>query len=125
MSINKAILVGNVGNEPKIQTYSNGNVAQFPLATTERGYTLKNGTQVPDRTEWHNLIAWGKTADVIAKYVHKGSKLYIEGKIKTRSYDDNQGRKCYITEIHVDVMELLDPKPSNSNQSNNGNDITF
>ena len=125
MSINKAILVGNVGNEPKIQTYSNGNVAQFPLATTERGYTLKNGTQVPDRTEWHNCIAWGKTADVVAKYVHRGSKLYIEGKIKTRSYDDNQGRKCYITEIHVDVMELLDPKPSNSNQSNNGNDITF
>lgn len=125
MSINKAILVGNVGNEPKIQTYSNGNVAQFPLATTERGYTLKNGTQVPDRTEWHNVIAWGKTADVIARYVHKGSKLYIEGKIKTRSYDDNQGRKCYVTEIHVDVMELLDPKPSNSNQSNNGNDITF
>ena len=116
MSINKAILVGNVGNEPKIQTYSNGNVAQFPLATTERGYTLKNGTQVPDRTEWHNLIAWGKTADVIAKYVHKGSKLYIEGKIKTRSYDDNQGRKCYVTEIHIDVLELLDPK-----QAANGN----
>ena len=125
MSINKAILVGNVGNDPKTQTYSNGNVAQFSLATTERGYTLQNGTQVPDRTEWHNLIAWGKTADVIARYVHKGSKLYIEGKIKTRSYDDNQGRKCYVTEIHVDVMELLDPKPSNSNQSNNGDDITF
>lgn len=125
MSINKAILVGNVGNDPKTQTYSNGNVAQFSLATTERGYTLQNGTQVPDRTEWHNCIAWGKTADVIARYVHKGSKLYIEGKIKTRSYDDNQGRKCYVTEIHVDVLELLDPKPSNSNQSNNGNDITF
>ena len=125
MSINKAILVGNVGNDPKTQTYSNGNVAQFSLATTERGYTLQNGTQVPDRTEWHNCIAWGKTADVVAKYVHRGSKLYIEGKIKTRSYDDNQGRKCHVTEIHVDVMELLDPKPSNSNQSNNGNDITF
>lgn len=89
MSINKAILVGNVGNDPKTQTYSNGNVAQFSLATTERGYTLQNGTQVPDRTEWHNCIAWGKTADVVAKYVHRGSKLYIEGKIKTRSYDDN------------------------------------
>ena len=125
MSINKAILVGNVGNEPKIQTYSNGNVAQFPLATTERGYTLKNGTQVPDRTEWHNIIAWGKTADVIARYVHKGSKLYIEGKIKTRSYDDNQGRKCYVTEIHVDVLELLDPKPSNINQPSNGDQLTF
>lgn len=125
MSINKAILVGNVGNDPKTQTYSNGNVAQFSLATTERGYTLQNGTQVPDRTEWHNCIAWGKTADVVAKYVHRGSKLYIEGKIKTRSYDDNQGRKCYVTEIHVDVLELLDPKPSNSNQSNGDDAITF
>ena len=105
MSINKAILVGNVGADPKVKTMSNGSVAQLTLATTERGYTLQNGTQVPDRTEWHNLIAWGKTADVIARYVHKGSKLYIEGKIKTRSYDDNQGRKCYVTEIHVDVMD--------------------
>ena len=125
MSINKAILVGNVGADPKVKTMSNGSVAQFSLATTERGYTLQNGTQVPDRTEWHNCIAWGKTADVVAKYVHKGSKLYIEGKIKTRSYDDNQGRKCYVTEIHVDVLELLDPKPSNSNQSNGGDAITF
>ena len=116
MSINKAILVGNVGSEPKVQAMSNGSVAQLSLATTERGYTLQNGTQVPDRTEWHNLIAWGKTADVIARYVHKGSKLYIEGKIKTRSYDDRQGRKCYVTEIHVDVMELLDPKPTANNQ---------
>ena len=125
MSINKAILVGNVGNDPKIQTFSTGNVAQFSLATTERGYTLQNGTQVPDRTEWHNCIAWGKTADVVAKYVHRGSKLYIEGKIKTRSYDDNQGRKCYVTEIHVDVLELLDPKPSNNNQPSNGDQLTF
>lgn len=125
MSINKAILVGNVGNDPKTQTYSNGNVAQFSLATTERGYTLQNGTQVPDRTEWHNCIAWGKTADVVAKYVHRGSKLYIEGKIKTRSYDDNQGRKCHVTEIHVDVLELLDPKPSNNNQPSNGDQLTF
>ena len=66
-----------------------------------------------------------KTADVVAKYVHKGSKLYIEGKIKTRSYDDNQGRKCYVTEIHVDVLELLDPKPSNNNQPSNGDQLTF
>lgn len=125
MSINKAILVGNVGADPKVKTMSNGSVVQLTLATTERGYTLQNGTQVPDRTEWHNVIAWGKTADVIARYVHKGSKLYIEGKIKTRSYDDNQGRKCYVTEIHVDVLELLDPKPSNNNQPSNGDQLTF
>ena len=130
MSINKAILVGNVGADPKVKVMSNGSVAQLTLATTERGYTLQNGTQVPDRTEWHNLIAWGKTADVIARYVHKGSKLYIEGKIKTRSYDDNQGRKCYVTEIHIDVLELLDPKPTaNNNQQQTGygydDQITF
>lgn len=116
MSINKAILVGNVGAEPKVKSVSNGSVAQLTLATTERGYTLQNGTQVPDRTERHNLIAWGKTADVIAKYVHKGSKLYVEGKIKTRSYDDHSGQKRYVTEIHIDVLELLDPK-----QAANGN----
>ena len=110
MSINKATLLGNVGAEPKITQAANSKVAQFSLATTERGYTLQNGTQVPERTEWHNLIAWGKTADVVSKYVHRGSKLYIEGKIKTRSYDDRQGRTCYVTEIHVEVLELLDPK---------------
>lgn len=128
MSINKAILVGNVGADPKVKVMSNGSVAQLTLATTERGYTLQNGTQVPDRTEWHNLIAWGKTADVIARYVHKGSKLYIEGKIKTRSYDDSQGRKCYVTEIHIDVLELLDPKPSadnNQQQSAYSDQINF
>lgn len=128
MSINKAILVGNVGADPKVKTIPNGSVAQLTLATTERGYTLQNGTQVPDRTEWHNCIAWGKTADVVAKYVHRGSKLYIEGKIKTRPYEDGQGRKCYVTEIHVDVMELLDPKPSNNSnngQPGNGDQLTF
>lgn len=123
MSINKAILVGNVGAEPKVKSVSNGSVAQLTLATTERAYKLQNGTQVPERTEWHNLIAWGKTADVVAKYVHKGSKLYVEGKIKTRSYDDSQGRKCYVTEIHIDVLELLDPKQAvNGNQQQSPND---
>lgn len=123
MSINKAILVGNVGAEPKVKSVSNGSVAQLTLATTERGYTLQNGTHVPDRTEWHNLIAWGKTADVIAKYVHKGSKLYVEGKIKTRSYDDHSGQKRYVTEIHIDVLELLDPKQAaNGNQQQSPND---
>lgn len=128
MSINKAILVGNVGADPKVTTYSSGKAAQVSLATTERGYTLQNGTQVPERTEWHNLIAWGKTAEVMERYVHKGSKLYVEGKIKTRSYEDGHGRKCYVTEIHVDVLELLDPKPAANNQQQqqgNGDQINF
>lgn len=115
MSINKVILLGNVGHDPKITWYEGGNcVAQFSLATTERGYTLQNGTQIPDRTEWHNLIVRGKLAETVEKYIRKGDKLYVEGKIRTRSYDDQSGIKRYITEVFVDVMEMLTPKSQQS-----------
>ncbi len=111
MSINKVILLGNVGRDPEVRYLDTGvAVATFPLATTERGYTLANGTQVPERTEWHNLVLWRGLAETAEKYVHKGDKLYIEGKIKTRSYDDQAGAKRYVTEIFVDVMEMLTPK---------------
>ena len=117
MSVNKVILLGNVGKEPEVRTLDNGNkVANLSLATSERGYTLENGTQVPDRTEWHNLIAWKGLAEIIEKYVHKGDKLYVEGKIRTRSYDDSKGNKRYVTEIYVDQLELLSPKSSTDNQ---------
>lgn len=112
MSINKVILIGHVGKEPEVRYYDNGGaVANFSLATTERGYTAVNGTQVPDRTEWHNIVLWRGLAEIAEKYVHKGSKIYIEGKIRTRSYDDQQGNKRYITEVWGDNMELLDRKP--------------
>lgn len=111
MGINKVILLGNVGKDPKVTYYDGGNcVAQVSLATTERGYTLQNGTQVPDRTEWHNLIFRNRLGEVVDKYVHKGDKLYVEGKIYTRSYDDQSGIKRYVTEIFVDNMEMLSPK---------------
>lgn len=111
MSVNKVILIGNVGQDPKVTYYDSGNcVAQGSLATTEKGYTLQNGTQIPDRTEWHNLIFRNKLAEVVDKYVHKGDKLYVEGKIRTRSYDDQSGIKRYVTEIFVDNMEMLTPK---------------
>lgn len=114
MSINKVILLGNVGKDPEVRYLDSGiAVATMPLATTERGYTLQNGTQVPDRTEWHNLVLWRGLAETAEKYVHKGDKLYIEGKIKTRSYDDQAGNKRYVTEIFVDVMEMLTPKGAN------------
>lgn len=91
--------------------YDGGNcVAQLSLATTEKGYTLQNGTQIPDRTEWHNLIFRGRLGEIVEKYVHKGDKLYVEGKIRTRSYDDQGGIKRYVTEIFVDNMEMLSPK---------------
>jgi len=112
MAINKVILVGNVGKDPEVRYFDNGSaVANFTLATTERGYTATNGTVVPDRTEWHNIVLWRGLAEVAEKYVRKGAKLYIEGKIRTRSYDDASGNKRYITEIYADNMELLDRKP--------------
>lgn len=111
MSVNKVILIGHVGKDPDVRTLDGGaKVASLSLATTDKAYTLQNGTQVPERTEWHNLIFWNKTAEIIEKYVHKGDKLYIEGKIRTRSYDDSKGVKRYITEVFVDSIELLTPK---------------
>ncbi len=112
MSVNKVILIGNVGKDPEVRYFDNGGaVANFTLATTERGYTASNGTVVPDRTDWHNIVLWRGLAEVAEKYVKKGSKLYIEGKIRTRSYDDAAGNKRYVTEIYGDNMELLDRKP--------------
>lgn len=113
MSVNKVILLGNVGKDPEVRYLDSGvAVANFPLATTDRAYTLANGTQVPERTEWHNIVLWRGLAETAEKYVHKGDKLYIEGKIKTRSYDDQSGAKRYITEIFADSMEMLTPKGS-------------
>mgnify|MGYP003445172443 CR=1 FL=1 len=111
MSVNKVILIGNVGKDPDVRYLDNGvAVATFPLATTERGYTLQNGTQVPERTEWHNIVLWRGLAQTAEKYVHKGDKLFIEGKIKSRSYDDQNGVKRYVVEIFADNMEMLTPR---------------
>ncbi len=112
MSVNKVILIGNVGKDPEVRYYDNGAaVANFPLATTERGYTAANGTVVPDRTEWHNLVCWRGLAKVVEQYVKKGTQLYVEGKLRSRSYDDQQGIKRYVTEVYVDNLELLGRRP--------------
>ena len=106
------MLIGNVGKEPEVRYVDQGQpVARLSLATTERGYTLQNGTQVPDRTEWHSVILWRKLAEVVEHYVHKGDKLYIEGRIHYASYDDKQGKRQYYTEIWADNMEMLSPRP--------------
>ncbi len=109
--MNKVMLIGNVGKEPEIRYVDQGVcVASVLLATTERGYKLQSGTEVPERTEWHNVVLWRGLAETVEKYVHKGDKLYIEGKIHTRNYDDRNGVKRYITEIWADSMEMLTPK---------------
>ena len=111
--MNKAMLIGNVGKEPEVQYYDKDQcVAQFPLATTERGYTLQNGTQVPEHTDWHNIVAFRNVAKLVEKYVHKGDKLYVEGRIRYRSYDDKKGMRRFVTEIYIENMELLTPKKS-------------
>lgn len=108
MSINKVILVGNVGRDPEVKYFDNGSaVANFTLATTERGYTAANGTQIPDRTEWHNIVCWRGLAKVAEQFIKKGTQVYIEGKIRTRNYDDANGIKRYVSEIYVDNLELL------------------
>ena len=114
MSVNKVILLGNVGKDPEVRYLDGGvAVATFPLATTERGYTLPNGTKVPDRTDWHNIILWRGLAQVVEKYVHKGDKLYIEGKLRPRTYDDHNGIRRSVVEIYADVMEMCSsPRPA-------------
>ncbi len=107
------MLIGNVGKDPDVRYYdADQAVAQLSLATTERGYTLPNGTKVPDRTDWHNVIFYRGLAKIVEKYVHKGDKIYVEGKVRYRTYDDQRGVRHNITEVYVDNMELLSPRVS-------------
>ncbi|WP_301707984.1 single-stranded DNA-binding protein [Bacteroides caecimuris] len=109
--MNKVMLIGNVGREPEVRYVDQGvAVARLSLATTERGYTLPNGTKVPDRTDWHNVVLWRRLAEIVEKYVHKGDKLYIEGRLRYSVYDDKQGKRHSITEVWADNMEMLTPK---------------
>ena len=118
MSLNKVMLIGNVGRDPEIR-YLDGNnpgqgatkVAQFTLATTER-YRDRNG-ELRENTEWHNIVAWRNSADVAEKFIRKGTQLYIEGKLRTRSWTDQTGNKKYTTEVTVDNLQLLGKKSDN------------
>ncbi len=108
MALNKVFLIGNVGKDPEVHYFdSNTRKASFTLATTDRGFTRTDGTVVPERTEWHNIVVWRGLAEVVEKYVRKGSKLFIEGKITSRSYEDKSGVKRYVTEITAENLELL------------------
>ena len=109
MAVNKVLLIGNVGRDPEVRYINNETrVANFTLATTERGFTTRAGAVVPEKTEWHNIVLWRGLAEIAEKYVRKGSKVFIEGKITNRSYEDKTGIKRYITEILAENLELLD-----------------
>ncbi len=116
--INRVILVGNLGKDPELKTLQDGTaVAKMTLATTET-YRLKDGgSQV--HTDWHTIIAWRGLANIAGQYLHKGSLVYIEGKIRYRQYESKEGSKKYVTEIVAEQLLILDKKPSNTKQDNN------
>jgi|SRR5574344_757667 single-strand DNA-binding protein len=112
MSLNKVMLIGNVGKDPEVRHLESGVVtASFTIATTER-YKDRNG-EMKDQTEWHNIVCWRSLAEIVEKYVKKGTQLYIEGKIKSRSYNDKDGITRYVTEIVADSLQMLGRKSDN------------
>lgn len=125
MSLNKVMLIGNVGRDPEVR-YLDGNaqggqgrkVATFTLATTERFRDRSGETR--ENTEWHNIVAWGQPADIVERYVKKGTQLYIEGRIRTRSWTDQSGAKRYTTEINVDNLQMLGRRDSPDNGVSTG-----
>jgi len=114
MSVNKVILIGNVGKDPEIRHIeaNNVSVAKFPLATSET-YKNKSGEKVTN-TEWHNVVMWRYLAEFAEKYIKKGNQIFVEGKITSRSYDDKDGNKRYITEIIADNVRLLGRRDNNN-----------
>lgn len=112
--LNKAQVIGHLGQDPKItiMQQGRGTIASFSVATTEKGYTTRDGVQVPERTEWHNIVCFGRIAEVVKAYLRKGSKVFIEGKMRTRSYEDQNGIKRTVMEINAELLEMLDSKPT-------------
>lgn len=124
MSVNKVILVGNVGKDPEVRYIdTNVPVARFPFATSET-YRSRDGERVTT-TEWHNVVLWRGLAEVTEKFVKKGSQLFIEGKIRTRSYDDRDGNKRYITEIIADNMQMLGRRPDSKSSDSEGSNSSY
>ncbi len=120
MSLNKVLLIGNVGKDPEVRNLESGaKTASFTLATSER-YKDRSG-ETREMTEWHNIVAWRGLADLAENYIRKGSQIYVEGRIRSRSYTDRDGNTRYITEIQADAIQLLGRKSDNPASQNGGN----
>jgi len=113
--VNKVILVGNLGKDPEVQTFDTYKKAAFSLATTEFSRD-REGNEV-QHTEWHNIVIWRGLAEIAEQFLHKGSQVYIEGKIRTRSFDAKDGTKKYITEIQADNLVLLGGRKESSGET--------
>lgn len=117
-SVNKVILIGNLGKDPEVRHLENGAVvANFPIATSET-YTDRTTGERRENTDWHNIVLWRGLAEIAQKYLKKGQKVYIEGKLKTRSWQDKDGNTRYTTEVVGDEMTMLSRADMNAPQSN-------
>jgi len=117
MSLNKAMLIGNVGKDPEVRyleqnPQNQAKVATFTLATTER-FRDRNG-EIRENTEWHNIVCWRNNADVVERFVKRGTQIYVEGRLRTRSWDGQDGTKHYTTEIIADTIQLLGRRPDDA-----------
>ena len=113
-SVNKVILIGNLGKDPDVRHLENGaTVANFPIATSENYKDRKTGEKV-SQTEWHNIVVWRGLADITERYLKKGDKVYIEGKLRTRSWQDQDGNTKYTTEVVADNLTMLGKSSDNS-----------
>jgi single-strand DNA-binding protein len=118
-SVNKVILIGNLGKDPEIRRLENGAVvANFSLATSET-YTDKNTGEKRETTDWHNIVVWRGLAEVVEKYIHKGTKIYVEGKLKTRSWQDKEGNTRYTTEVLAEEITILSRPDTERNSQEN------
>ena len=113
--VNKVMLLGNIGRDPEVRVSPNGNaIANLTLATSETWKDQQGERQ--ERTEWHRIVMFGKTAEIARDYLRKGSKLYLEGKLQTRKWQDKEGRDQYTTEIVAHEFQMLDPKPADGDR---------
>lgn len=121
-SINDVLLIGNVGQDPKVTQVADTEVAQFSLATSQGGYKKQDGTEIPERTQWHNVVAWRSLANIAKQYIHKGDKVVVKGMIDYRTYEKD-GVKHYVTDIVANDIILTTKADSNSRPPLTANDV--
>ena len=126
-SVNKAIVVGRVGQNPEVKTLNSGSIIARLSIATHKKYKDRNG-QKQEKTQWHKIVVWNNTAQFVEQFVHKGATLYVEGEIETRSYEDSQGQKKYVTEINANSVQLISAGNSQNNEGptfNSNEEIPF
>lgn len=108
-NVNKVTLIGYLGQDPKVSTTQQGiKVARISVGTTERGYTTRSGQQIPDKTEWHEVVLWRQSAEFVERYCKKGAQVFVQGKLRHRSYVDKDNQTKYVTEVEADDFQILD-----------------